>query len=206
MAVARAQQPAYRRRRPQDAHREILEAAEQLLRARPYRDVSVDDVMAATSLSRPSFYQYFRDLPDLVMQIVDHLREEFAEVAAIWLQGTGDPANDSLRTIQGVVRIYQRQGPVMRALADAATHDQQIESAYRGLIVGFVEATAARIRKDMAAGRVQSLDPEQTATALIWMSERYLAETMGRGEPVEPSMIVNTLRQIWMRSLYLRIP
>jgi AcrR family transcriptional regulator len=37
------------------AEREIIAAAEELLRERPFRDLTVDEVMRGTELSRPSF-------------------------------------------------------------------------------------------------------------------------------------------------------
>jgi AcrR family transcriptional regulator len=50
-----------RRRRREDSEQEILEAAERLLRERPFRELTVDDLMAATSQSRTAFYRHFTD-------------------------------------------------------------------------------------------------------------------------------------------------
>src|SRR5919202_868489 len=61
MASPRTLHRDRRRQRRQDAEREILEAAERLLRQRRFRDVTVDDVMAATSQSRTAFYRFFAD-------------------------------------------------------------------------------------------------------------------------------------------------
>ena len=43
------------------AEAEIVGAAEALLRERSFRELTVDEVMRRTDLSRPSFYVYFRD-------------------------------------------------------------------------------------------------------------------------------------------------
>ena len=40
------------------AEREIVNAAEAMLREKPFRDLTVDDLMRRTGLSRPSFYVY----------------------------------------------------------------------------------------------------------------------------------------------------
>ena len=50
-----------RRRTPEEAEGEILDAAEAFLREHPFRDLTIDEVMDGTGLSRPSFYVYFRD-------------------------------------------------------------------------------------------------------------------------------------------------
>src|SRR5262249_19643992 len=47
--------PVRRRRRPEDAQSEILDAAEVFLRDHSFHAMTVDDLMARTGLSRPSF-------------------------------------------------------------------------------------------------------------------------------------------------------
>ena len=63
--------PRRRRRSPESAEREILAAAESFLRERPFHEMTVDEVMARTTLSRPSFYVYFRDRNQLVIRLVE---------------------------------------------------------------------------------------------------------------------------------------
>ena len=65
-----------RRRKPEEAEREIIVAAEAFLRERPFRELTVDEVMRRTGLSRPSFYVYFKDRHELVLRIVGHLQGE----------------------------------------------------------------------------------------------------------------------------------
>ena len=187
-----------RRRSPESAEREILDAAEAFLRERPFRDLTVDEVMARTTLSRPSFYVYFRDRHHLAVRLVEGIGDALFEMATRWLDGEGD-IHDSL---QGVANVYDEHGLVLHAIADAAGHDPEVERVYYGLIERFVVATTARIEADLAAGRVAGLDAAPTAGALVWMSERYLLMTLGR-EPKEPvETVVQTLATIWERTLY----
>ena len=62
-----------RRRRRQDSEREILEAAGRLLAERPFRELTVDDLMAATSQSRTAFYRHFTDRQDLLVHLIGDL-------------------------------------------------------------------------------------------------------------------------------------
>ena len=65
--------PARRRRRtPQIAEGEIIAAAEAFLRERPFREMTVDEVMRRTDLSRPSFYVYFTDRHQVRMRLDVH--------------------------------------------------------------------------------------------------------------------------------------
>ena len=191
-----------RRRTPEVAEREIIGAAEALLRERPFRELTVDEVMRRTDLSRPSFYVYFRDRHQLVLRVVERLGAELFTMSERWYKGTGDGPTLAREAIDGIVAVYADHGPVMRALADAAADDRDVEAAYGALVRSFVDATARHIEEEIEAGRVLPLDPQQTATALVWMMERYLNLSLGR-EPATPRETVShTLATIWIRVLY----
>ena len=191
-----------RRRTPEAAEREIVEAAEALLRERPFRELTVDDLMRRTGLSRPSFYVYFRDRHDLVLRVVEHIGGELFAMSERWYGGTGEGPELVREAIDGVVGVFAQHGPVLRALADAASDDQRVEAAYLALLQKFVDATARHIEQETVAGRVLPLDPVPTATALTWMMERYLQLELGRTQDVSVDRVADTLTTIWSRVLY----
>src|SRR5918994_11771 len=79
---------------PKESEREILEAAEQLLRERPFREITVEAVMGRTGLKRPAFYVPSRDRHDLVMRVVQDIGRELFEMSDRWFQGD-DPLGDA---------------------------------------------------------------------------------------------------------------
>jgi AcrR family transcriptional regulator len=184
------------------AEREIVDAAEALLREKPFRELTVDDLMRRTGLSRPSFYVYFRDRHDLILKVVEHIGGELFAMSERWYKGTGDGPTLVRDAIDGVVGVFAEHGPVLRALADAAADDPRVEAAYTALLQRFVDATARHIEAEVAAGRILPLDPIQTATALTWMMERYLQLSLGRGPLVPVEQIAAALTTIWSRVLY----
>jgi AcrR family transcriptional regulator len=190
------------RRSPESAEREILDAAEAFLRDRPFRDLTVDEIMARTTLSRPSFYVYFRDRHHLAVRLVEGIGAELFEMSERWLEGAGDPREDVRKALEGIGAVYAEHGLVLGAIADAAGHDSGVEATYRGLILRFVEATTARIEKDIAQGHTPALDAGEAARALVWMSERYLHEALGRHPRTPVETAVETLNTIWVRALY----
>ena len=197
------QEPQKRRRRsPELAEREILEAAEAFLRERPFRDLTVDEVMARTTMSRPSFYVYFRDRHHLAVRLVEGIGAELFGMADRWLAGDGDPRADVRAALEGVTAVYARHGLVLSAIAEAAGHDPEVETTYRGLIERFVDATADHIEEDVAAGRISPLDTREASRALVWMNERYLRETLGRVPQTPIETVVETLWMVWVRVLY----
>ena len=195
--------PARRRRRtPEVAEREIIAAAEALLRERPFRELTVDEVMRRTDLSRPSFYVYFRDRHHLVLRVVEHLGAELFAMSDRWLRGSGDGPELARQALDGIVQVYAEHGPVMRALADAAADDPGVEAAYNEIVQGFVDATARHIDEEIAAGRILPLDAQETAKALVWMMERYLNLSFGRKTGTSRESVADALTTIWTRVLY----
>jgi AcrR family transcriptional regulator len=200
---SRADRPPRRRRRtPAVAEQEIIAAAESFLRERPFRELTVDEVMRRTDLSRPSFYVYFRDRHHLVLRVVEHLGAELVTMSDRWFHGEGDGAALMRAATEGIVAVYAEHGPVLRALADAAVHDHDVEQAYGSLVQSFVDATQRHIEAEMARGRILPLDAAETAKALVWMVERYLNLSLGREPVTPPERVADTVATVLGRALY----
>ena len=172
--------------------------------------MTVEGVMARTGLSRPAFYAYFRDRYELVTRLLEGFGGLLFAVDRRWLAGGGrDEAGEVLTdALRRGSETFVRYGPVLRAIADAASQDSRVEEVYRfGLIERLVGAVAARISRDVEAGITPGyLDPEETARALVLMTERYLLDAFGRPEgrpsPERVAIVLGALEKVWVRTLY----
>jgi AcrR family transcriptional regulator len=202
-----------RRRKPEEAERAILAAARSFLEERPFREMTVEGVMARTGLSRPAFYAYFRDRYDLVTRLLEGIGGLLFALDRRWLAGSADGGREearvALRDALGKgSETFVRYGPVLRAIADAASQDSRVEEVYRfGLIERLIGAVADRISRDIKASvSPGDLDPEETARALVLMTERYLLDAFGRPESRpsrdETAAVVGALEKVWVRTLY----
>jgi TetR/AcrR family transcriptional regulator, ethionamide resistance regulator len=172
------------------------------LRERPFRELTVDEVMRRTELSRPSFYVYFTDRHQLVLRVVEHLGAQLFAMSDRWLRGTVPGPELAREALEGIVDVYAGHGPVMRALADAAADDPGVEQAYTAIVQAFVDATARHIEKEIGAGRILPIDARETARALVWMMERYLNLSFGRDPQTPREVVADALTTIWTRVLY----
>ncbi len=169
--------------------------------------------MVRTGLSRPAFYAYFRDRYDLVTRLLEGVGGLLFALDWRWLSGGegGDEAREVLvDALRAGSQTFVEYGPVLRAIADAAGYDARVEEVYRyGLIERLVAAVGVRISRDVEAGiSPGGLDPEETARALVLMTERYLLDAFGRPERRpsrrESAAVFGTLEEIWVRTLYGR--
>ena len=113
-----------------------------------------------------------------------------------------------LRSCEGLVAVYQRHGPLLRALSDAVASDKTVEEEFRyGTIQHFITAVEQRIEAEISRGRIRRPVPPDAAHALVLMTDRYLTDTLGRaaaeGRPEPPvDTVVDALTFIWTRTLY----
>jgi TetR/AcrR family transcriptional regulator, ethionamide resistance regulator len=191
-----------RRRRPEEAEREILEAAETLLRERPAHEVTVMAVMRRTTLSRKSFYVYFRDRHELIARLVTPLREELdARIAEA--RGAQTTARGQAKaSFAEVARVYAEHGELLRALRESAGHDPDAERAWNEFIGPPIAELVALIRAETEAGRSQGLDPERTARALVTMNLACFFEQLIGKPNADPDRLLDTLVEVWIRTIY----
>ena len=193
-----------RRRRPEEAEAEILDAAERLLRERSPDELSVTSVMAATTLTRNAFYVYFRDRYELLARLVERLRVEADTTMAAFTEAGADPSPAGREALAAAARLYADHGELLLALAEAASSDPGAARAWSDFVRPSETAVVARVREEMRQGRIRDIDPEPTVRALVAMNRAcFFGELVGKpGADVDP--LVDTLHEIWMRALYLK--
>jgi AcrR family transcriptional regulator len=189
---------ARHREQRESTRREILAAADRFLRERPYRELSVEVVMAETGLTRTAFYRHFDDVTDLVLRLLADLGSELYAIAERWggEAGSNYPA-PALEGLHGIVDFFARNGPLVRAITEAATTDEQIERAYRGALEAFIQITTETLDRLVEAGQLQVLNTGALARALNLMNEAYLVDEFGRGDG-DPQVALATLRTVWL--------
>jgi AcrR family transcriptional regulator len=192
-----------RRRKPHDAETEILNAAEKYLREFPFHTMTVDEVMSRTGLSRPSFYEYFRDRSHLIVRLVERLHERDRALSAQWFDDQ-NPVESLRNTTRELVNAYVSHGHLLRALSDATHAYDEVEARYRENFAVTIEDTGRRIGDFVARGAMSlgGLDPREIAAALLYMNERYLIEKLGRNPQADPKVVMETLEAIWLRVLH----
>jgi AcrR family transcriptional regulator len=180
----------------QESRRRIVEAATELVRSRSYSELSVDAVMREAGIGRTLFYRHFDDLGDLVQRASREAVEELlAAQTRVWQTRPHDDPESVRSAFKEAVDVYQRHGPMLRAVAEAAAGDEQIRREYEEMRRRFDDFAAESLR-----GVVESplADPRETVHALNLMGENYLLDAFGREPRVSPETALETLTEIWL--------
>jgi AcrR family transcriptional regulator len=191
-----------RRRRPEEAEKEILDAARGLLAQRPSSDVTVGAIMAETTLSRKSFYVYFDNRYDLLRRLVEPLgRQRDAIIEPLWQEGI-DMAGAARTALVRLAELYAEHGPLLRALAEASSQDHEARRAWRDFLDPVIDAHARKIGEEVERGRIRGIDPERTAHALIGMNLQYFFDELVDNPSPDVTGTADALLVIWQRALY----
>jgi AcrR family transcriptional regulator len=186
--------PSRRRRTPQDARQEILDAARQLIAERPMHEVTVLAIMERTTLSRKSFYVYFRDRSELIIALVRPLRAQADAALAHWADAA-DPVQAGRAALRAAASLYRQHGTIMRALFWASAEDPDLAEARHDLTEPVID-TAVRVIGPIAADP----DPQRlraTVRALVTMNVHSMLALPADATNADLDQLVDTLATIW---------
>ena len=190
-------------RRPSTAAQELIASkAVALLWDHPLRDVTVKMIMEGTGLSRPSFYLHFNSIADLIEGRLAELEQVMIGATLQWLSSTDDDPETLRSALRGLIEVVAENGATFRAIAEAATLDARLAKTWGDFMGQWDAAVAARIRVGQELGYFADVDPEWTAFAVNRMDSTVLIEAFGRKPQQDPDTILETIFQIWQRTLY----
>ena len=180
----------------------ILNAALDFIWSHPFRDMTVNSLMASTDLSRSAFYQYFEDIHKMMEALLHMLAEEIFASSNHWLEGVGDPVALMNEAFEGLTRTCYRHGPFLRAVSDAAAADERFEMNWVQFLGAFDDAGIARIEADQAQGLIAAFDARPVAFALNRLNAYTFIDAFGQRPRSKPKPIQDALARIWISTLY----
>ena len=180
----------------------ILNSALDFIWSHPFRDMKVSVLMASTGVSRSAFYQYFNDLHEVMENLLAMLQDEIFEAAEPWVAGVGDPVVLVNESLEGLVRVCYQRGPLVRAIADAATTDERFEKDWKQFLGQFDDAACARIEADQKQGLIPDFDARPVAVALNRLDAYTIIEAFGQRPRSKPKPIQEALSRVWVSTLY----
>lgn len=175
----------------------IIEATADELADRSFSELSVDTVMARVGLSRTAFYRYFDDLGDVIASLMSDVVADLLQTAE--RLATAETASDEERFRAGlnhIAGVFAERGRVIRGVAEATHHDEELEERWTAMRERFVAVTAAALAEPAARARTRVTDPEGTARALTLMNEAYLLDACRHPE-LDADAATEALWPVW---------
>jgi AcrR family transcriptional regulator len=185
------------RRRRNEAREHILDVARRELKVKPFRELSVDELMEETGLSRTAFYRYFADREAVLVDLLEEVWGELAQAR------DADPDVTSPASLARLAELLDENRAVLKAVADAAPGDEDVEQAYRDFMHAYwIEDLTTRISDAQSRGLASGLDPQLAGEALGWMAERLVTQSLDR----DARQVLDTIISILVKCLYSEGP
>ena len=194
--------PAQRVNRGDCTRIEILNEAFRFLWSRPFRDMTVENLMNQTTVCRSSFYNYFEDPHELMESLLALLEADILAGVDPWFTDDGDPVALLHSGLAAEVHICYRCGPFMKAVTDAAATDAHVETRWYEFLGRFDDAVSERIAADQELGLIESFDPRPVATALNQIDASMYIRTFGQRPRGRPGPVLDSISRLWISTLY----
>lgn len=184
----------------------LLEATAKLLDERGAFDLKVIDVTREAKTSPATFYQYFNDVSDAILDLAQQAGEDsFTMLAHFEDAWRGDAGRQHVEEFtREYISHWQSHKSILRVRNMQAEEGNQRFREVRGAAVQpFMQAFIAKIDESKKEGRISShLNSYATAAAVIAMMERlvaYLPEFDRRGVHLDD--MVETLSTLVLRTV-----
>ncbi|WP_322489737.1 TetR/AcrR family transcriptional regulator [Chloroflexus sp.] len=162
----------------------ILDVAAQLFMQRGYRAVSINDIIQAAGVTKPTLYYYFGDKEDLFVQmglrVLETMCQPLAEIAA-----SDQPLVERLQAMATLL-ITGYEGDMRMMRHEMMEHLG--ESARARLSAAFYQHLFAPLTSVMNEARIAGLVRADLAPAVLAMLFLSLCETFHELTPAHPML------------------
>ena len=161
-----------------EKRRRILEATRELLSQTRLRDLRVADIARAVDTSPATFYQYFADVEDVVLELA---REANAELPPLLELFDGhwrgaDGRERARAVVEFFMQFWDRHGPILRIRNLAADEGDERFMNLRGAAMRpVIAAMTTLMERNGAAGRKADIEPHSAALAMSCILDRTAA-------------------------------
>lgn len=197
--------PSARQQRRGEIAQQLLAATERMMaEGLSFTELSVDRLATEAGISRATFYIYFEDKRQLLLELTRQVTAKLGEAAAIWFDVADQRDPDSARrSVRQIITVYREHQTVLTAMFELAGYDPVVAEAHRGMVHAVAEQAQAALDQAVAAGADGPAHSLETSRALAWMIERTCHQMVRNSPPDADDAIAEALTEIIWRTWYL---
>ena len=183
----------------------LLQAAREAFAERGYVATRVDDIVGRAGVSHGSFYLYFGDKRDALLQLTSEVAQSLYGTAIAPLLGSSvesSPRATIRARIAAFLRTQAEHWDVVRTWIQASGMHPEVDEVRRRIRQSIVESMGERLRADDQRGYIaEGVDTQVAATALSDMVEGYAIDRLNEGKDFTAHDI-DQLTDMWVRAVY----
>ena len=149
----------------------------EILQGKPFRDLTVDELMSATGLSRTAFYRYFPDREAVLLELLEEVWGELADARDAEAVGADF---DDATSMARLTELLAANQAVLKAITERLSVTRTSIPPTSLMHSYWIEDLTARIVEAQSHGLAAGLDPDLAGEALGWMVERMVTQSVTR--------------------------
>ena len=170
----------YTAKHKQNTRARIVECARQLFNRRGFVEVSIDEIMAETGLTRGGFYNYFNNKEDLFVEAIDlyahcNPADRWDEVVLDFSASGRELARQMINAYLSLAHLEDVAGqcPLIALPSDVARATPRVKASYRKLLEGM----AGIFQAGVSSGNGEEPRDRGLALAALCVGGMVLART-----------------------------
>ena len=180
----------------------LVGATTELVRDRSFYELSVAEVTERAGIERTIFYRHFDDLADLLLRAATEAIESLYDAQVELDDGREEGDMEAVRAaIEPAVRVYERHGPVLRAVTEAGASHPEIAARGAELRRRFNELATDSLHRLPGLRENPPADIVESSRALNLLNEAYLRDAFGREPRISAEAAIQTITEIWVAFL-----
>jgi AcrR family transcriptional regulator len=200
--LSRRKDPEARQARREALLTRLGDAVEALLReGGSYADLAVERITSRAEVSRTTFYEYFGDKRELLMSLAERATSDLGHAAAGWRAEGGDLGKAELREVLRLFLRANRERPLLAALTEAATYDDEVRAAWLAHQDVLIDLIEERLLEEQRAGRMPPGPTHATACALHWMVQQTCYQEMVAHQRLREDEYLDAVTSLWIRGV-----
>ena len=175
-----------RNKYPEETVRKILDTAESLFIEKGYDHTSLQDIIAATGLSKGAIYHHFTSKEAIFYSVCDRIGQRNGEVLSAVRDDPRLSGIVKLRTIFKVSLQPERQAKMFCMMPYLLDNDKFLATEMRSIFMevapDFIEPI---LRQGMADGSIRTDHPRELAEAMMLLSDLWINPIVRPTTPAE---------------------
>jgi AcrR family transcriptional regulator len=195
------------RRRGDKQRQAILQAVRELLKEKPFAQLSVSAISDRAGVARSGFYFYFDSKYAVLAHILAEVTHELEERTQYFApRGPGEsPAAFAKRMVGSAAVVYAHNDPVMSACIAARSTDAEIREILGQQVDNVVEQIIGIVHDELRAGAAHPISddiPALVRTLAATTVQMLSGDTVFAGADGDVQRGVRVLEALWRNALW----
>jgi AcrR family transcriptional regulator len=202
--------PSSEQQRQTATESQVAAAVERLLAGgATFTELGVRQILDEAGIARSTFYAHYRDKTDLLLRVAGDMRRNAFGIVLAYHVGDHEASGVEglAKAMLSVIQYYREHALLLRAINEVAGYDPVVREFWNTELARFVDACAATLAAEKAAGRAPAdLDEVTASEVIIRGGDRAIFDHVAANDDTRDEQVARELALIQWYGAFRRPP